>query len=919
MTHETKRSVRKADLKISTSAFVLAMLAAPVAAQDTEESGVEEIIISTSRIQKSGFEAPTPVTTLGSEDLAVRGSTNVADLINELPGFAGTSTPTSTTLSSRGSGVNALDLRGLGTNRNLVLVNGRRHVPADEFGIVDLNVIPSLAIRRVEVVTGGASAAWGSDAVSGVVNVIYDKELEGLKAETQFGVSGRGDAEAYRVAVAYGSRTADDRGHFLIAAEYNENGGIPDSLGRDWQLRRPGFLSNPADTGPNDGIPSFQIVDNVRLFLASPNGITFPGGPLGNLEFQPDGTATQRELGVIGGNLMIGGSGSALQDATALLVATERKSLLAAFDYDLSDDINFYFEGSASQSNTSGALIHAFVFGQPINSGNPFLPASVQQTIDDTGTGSLALWRTTDDFNRPITSVSETNNLRFVGGFTGDFSNGWTWDVYYQYGKVDFQNTQENNLIPGNLQNAADAVLDPVSGEIVCASGAPGCVPINLFGFGSPSEAAIDYVTGNSISNTTLTQQVVSASVNGDVFDGWAGPISAAFGAEYRAEDLDRQVDALSDNAAFLITNAQPLQGNIEVADVFGEVLVPLLDDDNLGSMAFNGAARLTDYSTSGTVVTWKLGLTYDPIEELRLRGSVSRDIRAPAIGEFFLETLLLFDNIQNPFTGTTDLSTINNTGNDNLQEERSTTTTFGVIYSPNWLEGLRLSVDWYNIDISGAIASIDNQAIVDRCFAGESDLCDLIDFAPDQTITNLTNTLLNLGTFKVEGIDFQANYSTQFDNGDLLGVNVFGSYLYTRDVATDGINIRSFAGEVGPGGFGMPELKVRSSVNYATDAWNFYGQVRFIGASRYNTSFGPEQLAPEQNKIGSESYVDLSVTYKIDTGNGPDLEVYGGINNLLDNDPPVLPEDFIGPRATNPIHYDVIGRYFFAGLRAQF
>src|SRR5690606_7297974 len=235
---------------------------------------IEEINVTSSRIQRSGFEAPTPVTMIGMEEMELRGVTNVADIINELPGFTGSRTPTSTTLNSRGNGTNALDLRGLGTNRNLVLVNGRRHVPGDEFGSVDLNVIPSLAIQRVEVVTGGASAAWGSDAISGVVNIIYDKTLEGLKFEAQFGIAGEGDAENYRLSMAYGARTADDRGHVLIAADWNDNKGIPFATARKWSNLHPGILQNPADTGPNDGIPAFRMVTNAKLFLGSPNGVT---------------------------------------------------------------------------------------------------------------------------------------------------------------------------------------------------------------------------------------------------------------------------------------------------------------------------------------------------------------------------------------------------------------------------------------------------------------------------------------------------------------------------------------------------------------------------------------------------------------------------------------------------------------------
>lgn len=902
------------------SAIAIILSSAAGHAEETAGAGFEEITVTSSRIKKSGFEAPTPVTMVGIEDIEARGTTNIADIVNELPSFSGSRTPSSTTLNSRGSGTNAIDLRGLGTNRNLVLVNGRRHVPTDEFGNVDLNIIPSLAVQRIEVVTGGASAAWGSDAISGVVNFIYDKSFEGLKVESQFGMADEGDAENYRLSMAYGSRTANDRGHFLIAADYNDNQGIPLATARDWSNRHPAILRNPNDTGPNDGIPAFRIRYNAKLFLASPNGVTLPGGPLGNLEFLPNGTVIPRELGIIGGTLMEGGSGSTLTDSAALVIPTKRKNILATFEYELTDNINFYFEGSAAKSNSEGALVNSFAFGVPVYSGNPYLPASVQTIMDNEGIGAFPLFRTNDEFG-PITSISKTENIRLVGGFDGTFENGWSWDIYYQYGQSDFSNRQKNNLIPGNLALAMDAVYDPVADKIVCRSAAPGCVPINMFGAGSPSKEAIDFVTGISISDTTLRQQVVSGSVSGDLFDAWAGPISATFGAEYRKESLDREVDDLSEQARFLITNAQPLSGSYDVKEVFGEVLVPLMKDGVLGkSLDFSGAARYTDYSTSGSVITWKTGLTYEPSDEFRFRGTVSRDIRAPAIGEVFLKTLLLFDNLDNPFTNNADFVQIRNTGNDDLKEERALTKTIGLVYTPSWVDNLQLSVDWYDIDIKDAISQISSQSIVDRCADGETLFCSLITFAPDQTITGLENKLLNLGTYRVKGLDFEARYVTSIGENGTIGFNVLGSYVYAKNISPDGTNPVNFAGEVGPNNsFGLPKWKLRGNVTYSTGPLGLFGQVRYVGAGKYDNSYGPEQLSAEDNHVGAEVYVDLSARYQFNIGAANNLEVFGGVNNVFDNDPPALPIDFIGPTATNAVHYDVIGRYLYAGIRAKF
>jgi len=886
---------------------------------------LDEITVSASRIKKSGFEAPNPVTVVGADDMEARGTVNVADIINELPAFNATITPASTNLNSRDNGTNTLDLRGIGTNRNLVLVNGRRHVPTTEFGGVNINVIPSIAIQRVEVVTGGASAAWGSDAVSGVVNILYDKNLDGLKAEASFGTSGQGDAENYRLSLAYGGEIDDGRGRFMIAAEYNDNKGIPRADARDWSNEHYALIGNPDydPSNPSSATPQFIIRPDAHLSIASPNGVTLGLGlPTDNLEFLPDGSVIPRALGVGNGNFFEGGSGSTLSDSTAAMIPLERQSILATFDYEITDGINFFFEGSAAQSESTGGLVAPFAFGKTISAANPFLPDSVRDTLVATGT-PLVLFRTIEEVD-PISSVSKSTNIRLVAGFNGQLDDKYDWEVYFQHGRTDFSNRQTNNMIVSNLDFALDAVVDPATGAPACAAAlsgvAPNCVPINLFGAGSPSQAALDYVLGTSISDTKLTQQVVAANISGDIFDGWAGPIAATVGAEYRKEKLNREVDDLSEQAAFLITNAQPLEGDLDVKEVFGEVLVPIMNDDSLGNMNLSAAIRYADYSNAGGMVTWKTGLTYDPTDEFKIRGTISRDIRAPSIGETFLKTLLLFGDITNPFTGTEDFTTILNTGNSELTEERALTKTVGIVYSPEWFERFQVSVDWYDIDISDAINSISSQDIVDRCFAGAQNFCDLITFNGDGTLKDVTNRLLNLGSLRVKGVDFETRYSMPVGDEGTLGFKLLGTYAYSKVVDTDGTNPQDFAGEVGAAsGFGSPKWKVRGNVSYNTGPFGLNTQVRYVGAGKYNSQFGPEQLSDADNNIAAQYYVDISARYQLDVGNGQSVELFGGINNAFDNDPPVIPLDFISNAATNAIHYDVIGRYFYFGVRAGF
>ena len=874
------------------------------------------ITVTGTRIN-GNFEAPTPVQSIGTELVEQRGSTNIANVINEIPAFTGTLTPASSNLNTRQNGVNVVDLRGLGTNRNLVLLNGRRATPFDEFENVDLNAVPSLAIQRVEVVTGGASAAYGSDAISGVINLILDEKLDGVKLNAQYGISDRGDAENLRLSFAGGGDFADGRGHFLIAADFDDNNGIPNGRARGWQRRSPAIVTNPLDTGASDGIPAYVFRDNAVLYVGSPNGVTIALGlPTDNLEFFPGGIARPRVLGDIGGSLMIGGSGARLGDLTALSVPAQRFNVLGAVNYDVSDGVSLFAEASFARSKSRGAVVSAFSFGDVvITPDNPYLPADVAALG-----APVVLFRTFEEFD-PITSASLTESYRFVGGLRGNFASNWQWEISGQYGRTDFSNKQFNNLLVGNLVRAADAVR--VGNNITCRVNAnadltdddPACVPINLFGKGSPSQGAIDYITGTGISDTRIEQSVFAGEIGGELFQGWAGPVLATVGAEHRTQKLHRTVNAPNANEEFLIVNAQPLDGKYNVTEAFAEIAVPLLEGPQ--KLDFNGAARYTHYSTMGNVVTWKAGMTFEPVDFLRLRGTISRDIRAPSIGESFVESVLLFGNLSNPFVagGGTSLVATPLSGNPDLKEERAITKTAGAVFT---FGRFRASIDWWNINLKGAIGSLNAQDIVNRCFAGEQDLCSLITFGPGQSLQEVRQQNLNLGSYKLQGIDFEARHSIDLGNGK-LSLGAVASYLIHKKIAPSGGAPLDVAGEVGGRNTGgLPDFKANLSAGFETGSWGAFVQARYIDGGVYDVTFDGEDLSPKDNKIGSVTYVDLSIKYKLDSV-GTGAEIYAGVDNLFDRDPPVVPADFIVNSATNPAIYDVVGRKFYVGVRASF
>ena len=919
---------RKTTLAKGLTGILSALLGTSVAtvthAADDNRSKLEEVVITASRVKRGGFEAPTPVTVITEQSLQNTGTTNLADILNTMPAFAATISSASTGLSSSLQGANLLDLRGLGANRTLVLVNGRRHVAGFDSGSVDVNVIPSIAVKRVEVVTGGASAAWGSDAVAGVVNFIYDKDLDGLKVESQYGITGEGDNDTYRLAAAYGTETSDGRGRLLIAAEYNKSDGIGSQHTRDWGRKAYALVSNPADTGPSDGIASRMFAPDSRLFFATTGGAHINFGPgrrpeLGNIEFGPGGEVIQRDVGEVRFPWTVGGSGTDFTELGTLIAATERKNLMAAYDFELTDNINFFFEGSFATSQAvsttieSTSFVHGNVFGYPMLSGNPFIPASVQATMDANGIDSFGLVRSNADLGT-IGGDSTHDTYRSVFGFNGEFGDNWSWEVYYQHGENTFTNIRRDNIVNGRFFAAIDVITDPVTGQPVCRSGGS-CVPLNLFGNGSPSQAAIDYVTGDEFTRTEISQDVFSGSVSGDLMEIWAGPISASFGAEYRKEELDTKVGAAPEGG-YIIGNNLPMKGDFDVTEAFAEVVVPLLAPDSVlgNSLEFNGAIRLTDYSTSGNVTTWKAGLTYQPIDTLRFRAALSLDIRAPNIGELFTSEFASFGEVDNHVTGLRDRVRDIRRGNLDLVQEEADTTTVGLIYTPDWIEGLQVSVDWYDIDISDAIDNVDKQRIVDNCqLEGIAQFCDAIVFGPNGEVTDIFNQVFNVAVLHSEGIDVELRYALT----DNLSLQLFGGYILKKEISPDGDVFRDFAGTVRNDSPGLPELKLAGSVSYDKGPLGLFGQVRYIGSAEFDASWGPEELSNSDNNISGQAYVDLSGRYTFE-GNSS-YEIFAGVKNLLDNDPPITPRPVANNVQTNTVIYDVIGRYFYLGLRAKF
>jgi outer membrane receptor protein involved in Fe transport len=903
-------------------------------AQDAADNSVDEVVITASRVAREGFSAPTPTTVIGQAQIEARGVTNITEVINETPAFRPSQTPAAATRGGGISGGSFLDLRGLNgtisstsTARTLVLVDGRRHVPANAAGLVDINMIPTGLVERTEVVTGGASAAWGSDAVAGVVNIILKDRLQGFEGNIAYGVSDEGDNKEYAINLAAGTSFAGGRGHAIVGVDYVDNKGVPDGyISRDWTKEGYFTLTFPAGPRPA-GLPSRVFSGDVRISDRMAPGGIIVGGPLDNIEFTGgQGTRIFTPGSIVAGSLMIGG-GTANSNAIArfidgsnLVNPIERYAVLARVTYDFTDKISGFFEYSHAESEYNGFTAQRRDDANlTIQRDNAFLPDAIRQQMTTLGLNTITVGRVSyDQGYGAYTTHTDQQTNRFVAGLKGELGGSWKWDAYYQYGRNNYVQNNQSTL-NSNYAAAVDAVRD-AGGNIVCRPGAalaaadPGCVPFNIFGQNSPSQAAIAYVRGVGVNDVTTKQQVAAANLNGDVFTLPAGPVSVAVGVEWRKEQADSTVDANSQASRFDLNNYKPIHGAYSTKEVYGEVAVPLLRDVvGFKTLDFNAAARRTDYSTSGPVTTWKVGGIWEPIDAVRFRVTQSRDVRAPNISELFASEVQVREILNGVQVNGIQM------GNSSLRPEKADTFTAGVVVQPPWVPGLRLSVDYYDITIKGAIARLTAQNTFDRCQAGNAELCANIVRTSTGAIDRVLLKQLNFNSIETSGFDFELSYSVP---QDLLVPGRFqlrALATYVGDLTTVDV-----AGSVNRAKQVTPQWAGNFNVNYTLNRFSANAQVRYIGAMiRDATLYGVDAagynpalpFTINDNTLPPMAYLNLSAQYDLITSGGRKLQIYGVMNNVLDTDPPAGG----GLNLSLASLYDLVGRSFRVGVRFKY
>ncbi|HWL47728.1 MAG TPA: TonB-dependent receptor, partial [Sphingomonadaceae bacterium] len=531
---------------------------------------------------------------------------------------------------------------------------------------------------------------------------------------------------------------------------------------------------------------------------------------------------------------------------------------------------------------------------------------------------------------------TKVETYRAVAGLEGKLGSRWSWDAYYQYGQTNFDQTVTNNRINANFTRAVNAVIDPDTGNIVCAdtispdpavrAAAAGCQPLNIIGQNRFSPEAKAYTYGTSQQNTRLTQHVVAANLRGDLVDLWAGPLSVAAGFEFRRDLISGTSDPISQANGFYITNAVAFSPPaVKVTEGYLEAVLPLLRDAPLArSLELNGAVRRTHYSTSGNVTTWKIGGVYEPVESIRFRATRSRDIRAPNVNELFLPLTTSFSSVLDKETGDNPLVPILRGGNPNLKPEIADTTTVGVILSPRgFLQGLRLAVDYYDIKIDNAINTLGAQVIANNCYAGVAEFCALIQRDADNKLVRITDSFLNVAQLRTRGIDFELDYSVPVSASDMLTLRALATYVDKLELG--GVDRAGMTGIPVSGIPGIPDWTVDTTITWDHDPVSLTLQGRYISAGKYDvTLIGPDDPrykitlpnSINDNTVPSYFLFNLSGSVDIVNDGGRKFQIFGAVNNLFDRQPPLAPGS---TGYTNAILFDQVGRTFRVGARFKY
>ena len=968
-----------AKLRLATALTALALApAASAQQQQAAAEGVAEdqaIIVTGSRLSRRDLESSSPVVTLSADILTAQAVPTLETALNQLPQLQPNSTSSSN--QSGGSGVLTADLRGLGPERTLVLVDGRRFNPANFSGLTDLATIPDLMLEKVEVITGGASAIYGSDAIAGAVNFTLKRRFEGVQAQYTFGQTDRGDGTSHKIDVMMGVNAPEDRGNVTAYFSYTKrdevlmgdrdfsrNPLLADATGKfqpfgSGNIPGGAIALNAAQLAQINGVPDLNNASGACNVGNAGIRFTQPGGrpePFCRLRDQFNYAAPN-----------------------FLLRPLERYQAAITGNYELTDGIEaygqFFYTKKINAFQQAAEAVNPSSSGQPAGTvlipnalNNPVLTAA-QRTFfaanssffDPDGDGTYTVrgyGRRFEEFG-PRTVRFTTDSFNATAGLRGKFAlgdNQWRWDTFFQYQQVDEDNERLNLLSRSRTTAGLDVVVN-ANGTAACRTSIiPGCIPVNIFGNDTLTPAMAEFLSVDTTTSSTFKRTVAGGSLAGDLFKLPAGMVATAFGVEYRKDSFTIRPDEVALSNDLAAVQVPPIRnaGSFNLFEVFGEVRVPILADMAFfKSLALEGAARYADYNTIGSVFTWRGAIDWEVNDWLRLRGNYSRAIRAPNLSELFAPTSQGFIGGRDPCLAVNNPSAAQkqlcraqgvpaafidtltvgasqgfNTesgGNRNLQEERADTLTLGAVIRP--LRNLAFTIDYYDIKVTDAIAQVGAQVLIDTCFStleASSVPCQsIVRDTFSGNINFVRAPLLNVAERRVRGLDVGASYGTAlpsfFNIGDESRLDLSANLSWQFRNATvpiTGLPTIDCAGFYGGACSSdstriAPGFRAFFGADYKSGPVSIRNQLRMIGS----LDLLPGAPPSESGTLGKETYWDISARVEI-TKN---IAIFGGINNVLDNQPPVMGFAAGGDSNTNPQLYDVIGRQYFIGIGTKF
>lgn len=946
----------------------------PVAVDRPDESVGQDVVVTGSRIARPEFAAPNPITSFNAADLRQSGNINVTDFLRRVPALTNSLDRTRTAGNAQAdgaigqAGLNLLDLRGLGTNRTLVLVNGRRHVAGQfDTAAVDINAIPTDLIERVDVLTGAASAVYGADGVSGVVNFVLRRDFDGLAARAQFGVSSRGDAANRFASIIAGRNFGANRGNVTLAYEYGAEEPLAND-DRDYlrSPRRVFFVNNKSyDPTRSDSFVKIPVADNRYAGVYFDGSELQPGGSYQNILkvggrfFRGDGQPYTFGANPLTDDYTQGGDDSPVAGYIGdILPRMRRHAVNLLAHYDVSDAFKVNLEGKFVQADARTFGAYSGTYGVPIALDNPFVPVSILNAA--TAAGETSVYINRNNFDLPRRGEDDRRRTwRGALDVTGRISSHAQYDAYYTYGRTDVRATKLNDRLPDRFSAALDAVRDPATGQIVCRSAAAraaGCVPVNTFGAFVANPDSFAYYLDNPVSDARVEQHVANATLTGDferLFRLPGGAVQFAAGAEYRRESSRFRPAPGLVNGAYYSPAAgiydepvtlTPSSAHFDVREVFGELNAPLLRDHSLAHLlSFAAAARYSDYSTIRSTKAYQFNGIYAPIEDISFRVSNGRSVRAPNIGELFRPSTGFSDFITDPCylinrsQGTqyreancravitaaggnpATFTAANNpdagldiagqqSGNPNLRAEVARTWTVGVVLRPRFVQRLQIAIDWYDIRLKDAISLATATDLANLCVdlpTTDNPYCATVNRRRGTGyIGGYTVQPENVAAFRTAGLEFNIGYRLDTAFIGQFDLRLVGSYLHRLEILPLP-SARIVDNHDQPF---RPKYNVIFSPTWTLDRLTLVYNLRWQDGVRRFTRIETDS----SSNFVDPRYFNFKQLWQHDAqiqiGVTKAFALYAGVNNLFDQKPD------IGFETNVPV--SPLGRYFYTGVR---